>query len=998
MEIDNQVRMEIDGLSEDGANEYSKEFEDLFWKVFNNKFIRRYLFMTLQTMKTQGDSIKSFYIGNRQQFGRIKSLSWMVKRKAWALLKLKLKNSAEFPTEENYLDFYSGNSYEKIVPGSEKDEYLQITAKGVSGLFKECQDMEIFRLLYLKKRDQMNIVGDILKCAVENENFQAVKLFLEDEEFKGKLSTALALEWCIENEKLEIAEYLYNTDESVSVSTSKLFSSPRSNEMTKFVLDRPGLYAEAPKNSLISYKVFLETKDPQLQMVMVDKELVDTSSLALLDFQNRITLSKKEFVYNEAIVKYIKRFFRIEEVFSSKYIFFAQQLLFDVLKDLTSIKDVIEKAKSISSEQKIIKFICESASLIEQFKLNSNFADLCYFMSLTVETRQLDSLFSHYSLFKNSNFKVDEIKEIFQLLYDSYDPLNSFIQAITPIKGLSQDDAIALVESLPDICSNAYLILKSFYIDAAKRCDVQALIIIFQYSYFRNFNKVFEASGFGENIEMFTECDGDIDKISNFICCLCFSKVSYPFEQLTKHLRKVVTDRIKFIQVFSNFPKIPECNNVIRDYAYSYLRNPGNENTETISSLLKYSADYLSPLDAYDLFSTYIEEGEIEMANALFDSFPGSHFQTYKVENCEPQIIKWFMEKYQNGSNFDFSELLDTLIEVKSPFETIEMVFNFLVSYQIYQLPPKKLEGIKGNFFSYKAVKLSLEYDSEQVFNLLFSNHQLFFWNKSLFSIEIDDHTFSEINNRVVLFRNSTVTKKKKKTKFSPKKNSKAIIISGNNNNNNSETPLNVQASAIVEPKIKTDKYKYVFNSKFYQEELGLLVSFGEVSDAIQYLKSQLYPTPFPKERVFKIIKYSSMDLVLEYFSITKYEQLSDEEIVGKMFKYGRNDIIEVLFKTHYNQLERSFKKCAQYNNFHTVVLLLKLVQNKHNSNKSAFIINLSHQLIKEAIISDDIIIFNLLYFNFTFKLSLDCFIQDYSQSNAFNENYKTVKELSPSV
>ncbi|KAM9995923.1 hypothetical protein ACTFIY_002119 [Dictyostelium cf. discoideum] len=89
-------------------NEYNKNNEILFWKVFRNCYLNNQIFENLSSMNIECSDIKYLNLDSRIKFKFIISLDWMVQKKLFELIRYKIN----------------------------KNEFIQITPKGVRELIK----------------------------------------------------------------------------------------------------------------------------------------------------------------------------------------------------------------------------------------------------------------------------------------------------------------------------------------------------------------------------------------------------------------------------------------------------------------------------------------------------------------------------------------------------------------------------------------------------------------------------------------------------------------------------------------------------------------------------------------------------------------------------------------------------------------------------------------------------------------------------------------------
>ncbi|KAN0039181.1 hypothetical protein ACTA71_001375 [Dictyostelium dimigraforme] len=112
--------------------------EELFWKVVRNKYLFNYIFLVLETMPIEFDSVSKYYIGNRIKFKNIKNLDWMIKHDQWELLRDKLQSN----------------------------QYICITTEMVSLFLSKCKDESILELMYQKKIKELRQRNIIDLCTL----------------------------------------------------------------------------------------------------------------------------------------------------------------------------------------------------------------------------------------------------------------------------------------------------------------------------------------------------------------------------------------------------------------------------------------------------------------------------------------------------------------------------------------------------------------------------------------------------------------------------------------------------------------------------------------------------------------------------------------------------------------------------------------------------------------------------------------------------------------
>ncbi|EGC29271.1 hypothetical protein DICPUDRAFT_159169 [Dictyostelium purpureum] len=116
------------------------------YKNYSSKPMPQLQYPTFPT--AAATTINQFYF-NRIKFKHIRSLGFMVKRKLWNLLEIKLK----------------------------ADEYILIKSRDIKLFLETNRDVNLISLLYEKKKEQLHMF-DLVECAYSLDNIEALEYFL----------------------------------------------------------------------------------------------------------------------------------------------------------------------------------------------------------------------------------------------------------------------------------------------------------------------------------------------------------------------------------------------------------------------------------------------------------------------------------------------------------------------------------------------------------------------------------------------------------------------------------------------------------------------------------------------------------------------------------------------------------------------------------------------------------------------------------------------------
>ncbi|EGC36493.1 hypothetical protein DICPUDRAFT_97575 [Dictyostelium purpureum] len=153
--------------------------EKVFWKIWRFKILRNQI---LHSIKNQFIEFPDHltHLGNRIEYNQITSFEWIIEKKQYSFLKDKLRSN----------------------------QYIHsINKKNLKKFIKLCQDEESYRLLFIKKRDEIEII-DLIEESVKHNSEFALKTFrtlygIQDEPFSTRL-----LDLAIGRGNIEVLEYM----------------------------------------------------------------------------------------------------------------------------------------------------------------------------------------------------------------------------------------------------------------------------------------------------------------------------------------------------------------------------------------------------------------------------------------------------------------------------------------------------------------------------------------------------------------------------------------------------------------------------------------------------------------------------------------------------------------------------------------------------------------------------------------------------------------------
>ncbi|KYQ89203.1 hypothetical protein DLAC_10447 [Tieghemostelium lacteum] len=152
------------------------DLETIFWRVWRDKYLLNLILFHVKNHTIEFVSTSYFNLGNRVKISDVSSLRWICKHKAWPILKDILVNN----------------------------RYLTMTKKAVIECIKICTCKETLKLLYQKRKDEMEIIN-LVECAAERNSLVALETFTEI----GVPASNYAMDVALINGNIQAIEYLH---------------------------------------------------------------------------------------------------------------------------------------------------------------------------------------------------------------------------------------------------------------------------------------------------------------------------------------------------------------------------------------------------------------------------------------------------------------------------------------------------------------------------------------------------------------------------------------------------------------------------------------------------------------------------------------------------------------------------------------------------------------------------------------------------------------------
>ncbi|KAM9968627.1 hypothetical protein ACTFIW_007777 [Dictyostelium discoideum] len=334
----------------------NNNIEQLFWKVFHNKYIFNEIFKQMENEIIEYNCLTKYYSGNRKKFKYLTDLKWFLEKRQFNLLKYKLKQQLLQPNIEKInLDFNS-----------------------IVDLLKNCKDRELLKLFYINYsniiKNQFHIT-DFIIYGVQTSNLDSITVFIQDFSYECSL---YAITEAISKRKTEIIPILLKSLSNTVLKTVIEFSLEWSirynkNRMASFLLNNyPNYYveeivsngsSEQPKN-LIGFKELFFVCSNEMKHLLIDNNCVfnDSSEKKLLYINGSGDYNKSE------LLLYLKVGLKL---FTNESFQYSQG------KNIEKYNSIIEKNKeSFNDDGDDGRFIFES--LLNEIEPN-RIDDLFYF-------------------------------------------------------------------------------------------------------------------------------------------------------------------------------------------------------------------------------------------------------------------------------------------------------------------------------------------------------------------------------------------------------------------------------------------------------------------------------------------------------------------------------------------------------------------------------------------------------------------------------------------
>ncbi|KAM9979012.1 hypothetical protein ACTFIZ_000341 [Dictyostelium cf. discoideum] len=287
----------------------SNNYEKSFWKIFGNFYLLKLIINKINSTEwIKFENPKQInHFKNRKKFKDITSLKWMIKKKLFTLLKLKINNNDEFinidihsiyelfrslsltPNSINVLDNTThGNKNEQddFIETQENWIYFETQynkQKSTVVIYNEndiIQIKEILNLLLNKRRNEFEIC-DLTNAAINCNSLYVLKILISEPYFIDVIPSSILLAYrkCDPIIILELFKFNKSIFSYYEIKIHSLEKSSKNKnnslEMVKFILENEDLYklSEIEKQSPISYVslFFIEISQRKLKVENVLK-------------------------------------------------------------------------------------------------------------------------------------------------------------------------------------------------------------------------------------------------------------------------------------------------------------------------------------------------------------------------------------------------------------------------------------------------------------------------------------------------------------------------------------------------------------------------------------------------------------------------------------------------------------------------------------------------------------------------------------------------------
>ncbi|KAK5580172.1 hypothetical protein RB653_000185 [Dictyostelium firmibasis] len=728
----------------DNIYDYNNNNKDeiLFWKFYRNKYIINLIFQHLITMKINyNNPIDRYKLGNRIQFKDIISLSWIIKKSKWSILKMKLIHN----------------------------EYIFIKSTSIDLLLKECKkDRELLKLIIEKKWNEMNQVDLVLK-SIEHSNLVALKLMVEDFNLpfdKKSMDMALNKADCkTDNNQtvnFEILQYFWDQKkESINCTKSLVFKDHFNPNILKFLIDNSDLYKGEPKNTLIPQIQFFEyclnpSISEEILNQMIERELVQIEPNMSIISQNLQKLFKSSSLYlPKSVYQFLNKNYEKKQLLQFPFIIICY--LMRILFEYPQYDDSHSKLKEFLKDNPITLNILKTFS--SQLQIFTKIGCVQYHpppQKLKIIKTLKKSSLPLVGWFISNTYPIQQLNSIKEtrILFDS------------------------LLEKKNLVCdTKVELVLKSFYhLNIIKTSNLQLLEqFLKEFSTKRDRELLFNGNDqVSLNQDYFKDCTlDDGDKILEFLNRLClikeFNSDSIQFLNCLKFKLLPISNDLflRSLIILKNFSTnstvtTTKAHNLLNNYLIDFIETNGNIYKkilpETINDLFKFFFNNFSNSETFKLLDCVIGSCDLEFLKIILDSQKEKKLK-YKVKTINFQVIEFLISNYSNWfSILDFTRLLDELVifyqDNNQFIEMIEKIINFQISNEIYQTSltsdfddlffigddddggnKNEAKGDdKKNNVSIKATNLAYENNFNKVLLLLLNYKEFFYWDKNIFS------------------------------------------------------------------------------------------------------------------------------------------------------------------------------------------------------------------------------------------------------------------------
>ncbi|KAM9953988.1 hypothetical protein ACTFIR_009103 [Dictyostelium discoideum] len=288
----------------------SNNCEKSFWKIFSNFYLLKLIFNKINNTEwAKFENPKKInYFKNRKKFKDITSLKWMLKKKLFSLLKLKINNNEEFINIDKYsiyelfrslsLTPNSINVLDNTIHGNNDDEdnFIETQEKWIYDDLEAQYDQpksivqynendiiqikEILHLLLNKRRNEFEIC-DLTNAAINCNSLYVLKLLSSGPYYIDVIPSSILLAYrkCDPIIILELFKFNKSIFSFYEIKIHSLEQSSKNKnnslEMVKFILENDDLYKlnEIEKQSPSSYisLFFIETSHRKLKVENVLK-------------------------------------------------------------------------------------------------------------------------------------------------------------------------------------------------------------------------------------------------------------------------------------------------------------------------------------------------------------------------------------------------------------------------------------------------------------------------------------------------------------------------------------------------------------------------------------------------------------------------------------------------------------------------------------------------------------------------------------------------------